>query len=147
MSQSIRLCPSEIYKLNKFAIDGVSAGMVLQIPVPYRQPKSIPQETFVQHNNVAETIPEPMIVKEVSITVAESKKPKNKPVIAESKTLDNNSETQENAVNLPVETPEVSHLVVANETLYSLAKQYGTTVDNLKAQNPFLEMVLTVSPI
>lgn len=48
--------PSEIYRINKFAVNGISEGMVLQIPVPIRdKPKSKqPMEETQPETAVAE---------------------------------------------------------------------------------------------
>ena len=37
LSKKYLVDPSEIYKLNKFAVDGISEGMILKIPVPRKE--------------------------------------------------------------------------------------------------------------
>src|SRR5690606_23327620 len=38
ISRKYKVEPAEIYRLNKFAVDGVSQGMVLQLLVPKKDP-------------------------------------------------------------------------------------------------------------
>lgn len=121
ISKKYLVDPAEIYKLNKFAVEGISQGMVLKIPVPRKEgagPKGKvgSDEPVVQNetNNTEETVSAP-VKSESPITT-----PNNdikKIVITERKT-------------------EVNHKVVAKETLYSLARAYNVTVDEIKANNP-----------
>lgn len=128
LGESVRLIskkylvdPAEIYKLNKFAVEGISQGMVLKIPVPKKEVSekevvsSGKDETASNQNDGAsqkETTTE--MVKENPIPT-----PKNdirKIVITERKT-------------------EVNHKVVAKETLFSLAREYNVSVDAIKENN------------
>ena len=97
LSKKYRVAPSEIYKLNKFAIDGIREGMVLQIPV--EQKEIVVVEEIVP----TETISEPTENTEIA---------------------DGNENVQ-----------ELKHQVEKGETLFSLAKKYNITVDELKRQN------------
>ncbi|NMH27872.1 muramidase family protein [Flavobacterium silvaticum] len=88
ISKKYLVTPLAIYKLNKAAVDGVSEGMVLQIPVPNSHKSG--------SKNVTNT---------------------------ESPVADSG-------------TNEVHHTVSPGETLASVARNYGITVDALKAANP-----------
>ncbi|RZJ67434.1 MAG: LysM peptidoglycan-binding domain-containing protein [Flavobacterium sp.] len=69
MGESVRMLskkylvpPSEIYRLNKFAVDGIKEGMVLKIPVPIKDEPVVEEavsqtETPVSETPVAETQP------------------------------------------------------------------------------------------
>ena len=100
ISKKYRVAPSEIYKLNKFAVDGITNGMVLQIPVEQK-------ETQVS-NAAAEVVPE------------------ENPV----------AENTESAATVSENPPEeITHTVSKGETLFSLARMYHVSVDELKKQN------------
>lgn len=44
LSRKYRVAPAEIYRLNKFAVDGISQGMVLDIPVEKKRKLEIQEE-------------------------------------------------------------------------------------------------------
>ncbi len=48
LSKKYQVAPSEIYRFNKFAIDGISQGMVLQIPVEVKESPVIYEESFAE---------------------------------------------------------------------------------------------------
>ena len=114
ISKKYLVDPSEIYKLNKFAVEGISQGMVLKIPVP-RKESALPKETA--SNKIEGTATEDKNIK-TGIS-NESPTPNSdikKIVIVETKT-------------------EINHKVTAKETLYSLAKDFNVSVDDIKANN------------
>ena len=45
LSKKYQVAPSEIYRFNKFAIDGLSQGMVLQIPVEVKESPVVYEES------------------------------------------------------------------------------------------------------
>ncbi|NHM07768.1 LysM peptidoglycan-binding domain-containing protein [Flavobacterium sp. CYK-4] len=121
ISKKYLVDPAEIYKLNKFAVEGISQGMVLKIPVPRKEGAS-PKEkesrdevvTQNESNKPEEKVSEPVKSEAPAVT------PKNdikKIVITERKT-------------------EINHKVLAKETLFSLARQYNVSVDEIKTNNP-----------
>lgn len=126
LGESIRLLskkylvdPAEIYKLNKFAVDGISEGMVLKIPVPKKagviQKEADSIEKVEPNSKENEVVEAKQPIKEETIPT-----PNNdikQIVITENKT-------------------EVNHKVIAKETLYSLARDYKVSVDEIKANNP-----------
>ncbi len=122
LGESVRLIskkylvdPAEIYKLNKFAVEGISQGMVLKIPIPKKEVavKEIANTGTDDVTNIPiESTTE--VIKEKPIPT-----PNNdikKIVITERKT-------------------EVNHKVVAKETLFSLARDYNISVDEIKQNN------------
>lgn len=58
LSKKYLVPPAEIYRLNKFAVDGISQGMVLQIPVPVKD-KPIVEEPVAQTEQPAAETPAP----------------------------------------------------------------------------------------
>ncbi len=123
LGESVRLIskkylvdPAEIYKLNKFAVEGISQGMVLKIPVTKKEVVSAGNNDTASNQNEGATQKETTIevVKENPIPT-----PNNdirKIVITERKT-------------------EVNHKVVAKETLFSLSRDYNISVDEIKQNN------------
>ncbi len=110
LSQKYLVDPADIYRLNKFAVDGIRQGMVLQIPVPRKE--VVVQQEEVDSEQPA-TSPEPTTDE---TSKAKSQKAKEEPVV-------NNRAS------------ETEHIVKAGETLYSLSRKYGVSVDEIKMSN------------
>ena len=121
LSKKYLVDPAEIYKLNKFAVEGISEGMVLKIPVPKKagivgkeieatnKVEVANNQTEKQESEVVKTVPQ----KEVVTPTVDIKQI----IITEDKT-------------------EVNHKVLPKETLYSLAREFSVSIDDLKANNP-----------
>jgi LysM repeat protein len=123
LSKKYLVDPSEIYKLNKFAVDGISQGMILKIPVP-RKEGAIVKETV----NVEKTEP-----------ISDDTKPIEKVVSVEESVDKNKTLTTNNDIKQIVITEnkrEVNHKVIAKETLYSLSRDYNVSVEDIKSSNP-----------
>ncbi len=110
LSKKYKVEPSEIYRLNKFAIDGIRQGMILQIMVP-KQEIALTEVS----ENITEEIVEPA-ASEVNHEIAQSE--------------NNQSMAQSSETEL-----EISHTVAKGETLYSLSRKYNVPVDQIKSQN------------
>jgi LysM repeat protein len=128
LGESVRLIskkylvdPAEIYKLNKFAVEGINQGMVLKIPVPKKE-VAVKEVVSVGNKDTASNQNDGVIQKQTTTEVVQENPiptPNNdirKIVITERKT-------------------EVNHKVVAKETLFSLAKDYNISVDEIKQNN------------
>ncbi len=100
--------PAEIYRANRFAIDGVKEGMVLEFYAPQKAPEIVlPSEKYQ--------------TKPVSEPVESVAKPAEQP---EDKVVKyNNSKT---------------HKVKSGETLYGLSRLYNVSVDEIKNANTIL---------
>jgi LysM repeat protein len=143
ISRKYKVEPAEIYRLNKFAIDGIRQGMVLQIMVPRKEEPVA--ETVVENTEPVE-----------SSSVASSETTKNpdddvtttttKTVTTTIKRKKTTTETQTSSEPIPDaavsesskpsrETELISHTVEKGETLFSIAKKYNVTMDNLKSSN------------
>lgn len=105
ISRKYLVDPSEIYKLNKFAVDGISQGQVLQIPVPVKEP------VYQQEEPAAPEVPEPQIQQEKS------------------------NPEKKNGVTIIDHESQSEHTVVNGETLYSLSRMYNISVDEIKMSN------------
>lgn len=107
--------PAEIYRSNRFAIDGISEGMVLEFYAPQKEPLiEIPAESYSSKtkSNVQNTEPKKMIAG-----------PESEP----------KSEAQVTKV-----VNRGTHKVKSGETLYGLSKRYNISVDELKNANTIL---------
>ena len=112
ISKKYLVDPGEIYQLNKFAVNGISQGMVLQIPVPVKDP-------VLADEKVKE------LVKKQPVAKASEKK---EPAKADVK-------QPEKEVAVIDRGSEIEHVVEAKETLYSLSKKYGVSPDEIKLSN------------
>jgi LysM repeat protein len=138
LGESVRLIskkylvdPAEIYKLNKFAVDGVSQGMILRIPVPKKDEPVAQQE---------ETRPDPEPVAEQPRETPIAEKPAAAKPTKKSEPIKQNTETvKTNPEPVIYERTSDTHTVVPKETLFSLARKYGVAVDDIKAANPELQ--------
>lgn len=119
ISRKYLVSPTEIYKLNKFAVDGVSQGQVLQIPVPRKESVFQQEETPSENTSESEQAEikndEPIAEKPITVKKVKSEKQNSVTVI------DHNSQTD--------------HTVLAGETLFSLSRMYNISVDEIKLSN------------
>jgi LysM repeat protein len=119
LSKKYLVDPAEIYKLNKFAVDGISEGMVLKIPVP-KKAGIVEKET----DQTEKVVP---IVNENEVTKTKQ------PIKEESIPTSNNDIKQ---IVITENKTEINHKVIAKETLYSLARDYNVSVEDIKTNNP-----------
>ena len=118
ISQKYLVEPGEIYQFNKYAVNGIKQGMVLQIPVPVRDP----------------------------IAVVDKKPATKKLAAPKAEVLDNpkpiavaKPKSVEKAIVVTDNSKQIEHTVVAKETLYSLSKKYNVSADEIKLANPSIE--------
>lgn len=123
LGESVRLIskkylvdPSEIYKLNKFAVNGISQGMVLQIPVPRKEVPMPTEENTSKENQEGTPVISENKVEEKSKIEEPEKVEKNNTIV-----ISNDS--------------GINHIVQPKETLYSLSKKYAVSVDEIKLVN------------
>lgn len=116
LSKKYLVDPSEIYKLNKFAVDGIRQGMVLQIPVPRKEPVAQQEDEVAAQ----ETPPQETVADETPKARQQKTKSVDAPVV-------NSRES------------ETQHIVESGETLYSLSRKYNISVDEIKMSNEGLK--------
>ena len=92
LGESVRLIskkylvdPGEIYKLNKFAVEGISQGMVLKIPVPKKE-VAVKEVVSAGNNDTASNQNDGAIQKETTTEVVKEN-PTPTPKIISSKSL------------------------------------------------------------
>lgn len=155
ISKKYLVDPAEIYKLNKFAVEGISQGMTLKIPVPRKegQPKkevevtdpqvAVEQNDANNQSTTSDSKQEELKPKEVLKT----QPVKSEPAITSSETSTKNNAQTAVAVTKKLEIKkivitetqtDINHKVVAKETLYSLSRDFNVSVDEIKAANPEL---------
>lgn len=120
--------PGEIYKLNKFAVDGIHQGQVLQIMVPK---KEMPAE---------EKTPEAETSTETATTDAGTKTTTTTTTVRRKKPADTAQENLPPADNdsqpsLGSEGAASTHTVAPGETLFGIARQHNMSVADLKSRN------------
>lgn len=128
LGESVRLIskkylvdPAEIYKLNKFAVEGINHGMVLKIPVPKKE-VAVKEVVNVVNNGTSSNQNDGVIQKQTTTEGVQ----------------ENHIPTPNNDIRKIVITErktEVNHKVIPNETLFSLARDYNISVDEIKQNN------------
>jgi len=110
LSKKYHVAPSDIYSINKFAINGITQGMVLQIPVEVKEVVAVKEFKDIDNNQEVEN-------PEVSVSEVSPR---------------SDNEQTDSDVN------EIKHQVEKGETLFSLSKKYSISVAELKNQNEVL---------
>ncbi|RZJ27257.1 MAG: LysM peptidoglycan-binding domain-containing protein [Flavobacterium sp.] len=153
ISKKYKVEPSEIYKLNKFAIDGISQGMVLQIMIPKKDTvdsaqaqqgsemdsgsessKQVAQNTQSAQNPDESTNTTTTTTRKVTTIIRKKAVTDDaNPPVTQQETPAITSTSSENT------SKTISHTVEKGETLFSIAKRYDVSVDDIKAQNAVLQ--------
>ncbi len=133
ISKKYLVDPSEIYKLNKFAVEGISQGMVLKVPVPRKEIP--PAKEIIATAGTTEIVNQGSVViqKEADNSAIKNEAGKTDDV-AESSTSKPSNEIKK--IVITERKTEVNHKVSPKETLYSLARDFNVSVDDIKANNP-----------
>lgn len=135
LSKKYLVDPTEIYRHNKFAVNGISQGMVLQIPVPRKEP--VIQQEEAAPESTSETVAQTETQSDYQETQAEAKPQaktaKPKAPKEQITVIDRDSATE--------------HTVEAGETLFSLSRKYGISVDEIKLTNGGLKKGLKVGQV
>ncbi len=132
--------PEAIYRLNPSARDGITEGAVLTIPQRkiisevkeenYRYHTISPKETLYSVSKTYSLTPEDIIAanKGLSIHTFQIGKTIRIPFFESNETF--------SSYEGPVVIEQTQHTVKRGETLYSIAKHYNVSVDEIKKQNP-----------
>lgn len=123
ISKKYLVNPTEIYKLNKSAIDGITPGMVLAVPQPIKSQEIIAARTESKQN--PESTKEPKqyenieVVSEIEIDSTTSETPKKKLY----------------KLKGALEKNFIEHEVKAGETIESLSEKYEIPIEEIKLDN------------
>ena len=112
--------------------EGLKIGQKIIIPVKPYDPNAVvasPKEEI-------KTVETPKATPVVEVKKTEVEKPKEKVVVASKPTLENNPKSADVSTTV---AEGVDYEVLPKETLYSIAKAYGITVDRLEKANPILQ--------
>ncbi len=115
LSKKYLVTPSNIYALNKFAVNGIREGMTLDIPINEHSPQSAKNNEISKNDtnsDVSVANPE-----EVDAIMDEVEK----------------QEQQSNSVE--TDSDFLTHHVKAGETLSSISRKYGISISEIQAQN------------
>lgn len=137
ISKKYLVDPAEIYKLNKFAVEGISEGMTLKIPVPRKegQPK---KDSEPENSNppAPETTPSENIRSATSGTQTPNQEAVDKPSSDDGLLSSKKQEIKK--IVITEKKTEIFHKVLPKETLYSLSRDFNVSVDEIKKTNPEL---------
>lgn len=149
LSKKYLVDPSKIYELNRFAVDGISEGMILKIPVP-RKPNTSAGELTDNRKKIPKSERESSVSEHSE--VVQNQENKGKSIQNQDSKIEprQTQERKEEVTDAPVtktsgdikqiviteDKTEINHKVLPKETLYSLAREYNVTVDEIKANNP-----------
>ena len=137
IAQKYKVSVDEIYKLNPGAQNGIKDNQILKIPVyPVEKQNSNQQKTHIV--GAKETLFG--LSKQYNVAV-EALQNAN-PILAGGLQIGQELVIPQNAANLPkIETAtssKVTHQVVAKESLFSIARQYNVSVQDLESLNKSL---------
>ncbi len=154
ISKKYLVNPTTIYNSNKFIIDGVNEGMMLQIPVTrkagqefatmqYQEPVigDIPTKAIASNDaksdlNKEVESDEDQITKSTEIVVKEPIKTSDPVAVVESKSPDLESKKGPiTRIEKDEEVLDVTYEIQPRETLYSISKKYNIPMDVIMAQN------------
>lgn len=131
ISRKYKIEPAEIYRLNKFAVDGITQGQVLQLIVPKTAPET--EVAVTDDETKTDTAPEEVessstTTKTVTTTTTRKKKVSEPESVPE-------QPAAEPAGELGDSGSAVTHTVESGETLIGIGKKYGVSVADIKSQN------------
>jgi LysM repeat protein len=117
ISKKYNIDPSEIYRHNRFALDGISPGMQLKVPQISKEVKIDTSKTEVQVM--------PVELESTIVEVPISKAPEKA--------------TEKFVNEVPIRKTTMNYSVKQGETLYGISKKFQVTLDELYKANPGLK--------
>lgn len=131
ISKKYLVDPSEIYKLNKKAIDGVYVGMILNIPKPINSKKIITE--YVEQNEIVKSnlLEQNDRNKTISLTNVKDNDNVTQSTPKETEIRNENI----NKLSFSNNNNFIDHSVQYGETLTSISNQYGVPIENIYNEN------------
>lgn len=134
IARKYMITPSDIYRENPQAVEGISPGMVLTIPLE----KAIAIQEIKKQSHIIKKEKEDYQQNQADVATV-----KSNPVTASSFKNENVSVKSEVKKTVPeptplkIESPEITeHNVKSGETLTGLARKYNTSIKEIKKANP-----------
>ena len=127
--------PSEIYKLNKKANDGISEGMVLYIPQPIKSQDIIAKKKEKREKEALALL-ERKKEREEREALAEAKA-KEDVIVAEAEEKKTEYGRREEIGKLKMSDKKqfIEHKVASGDTLNGLSRKYGVSVEEIQTEN------------
>lgn len=143
ISKKYLVSPTEIYKLNKKAIDGISEGMILYIPQPVKSQEIIAERVEKREKEKLALLERKKEREERELAEAKAIEEKQKEVlVAESDVVSEENKDAEYKrreaiakLNVSDKKQFIDHHVASGETLNSLSKKYGVSVEEIEKEN------------
>lgn len=135
IAQKYNVTPYDIYKLNPDAQSGLKPNSVLLIPKKGSAPKatSQPKTHKVEPKETLFGIEKKYGVSDEALKKANPELEKLGLQIGQTLVIPSNSSSK---TVTPTQEKNVYHVVLPKETKYSIAKQYGITIEELERRNP-----------
>lgn len=132
ISKKYLVVPTEIYKLNKEAIDGISPGMILNIPQPIKSKEIIAERNEKKEKEKIAALERIKLREEQALAEKEDE------VIAENLSEEEKEHGRRESIeklSFSNKDSFIEHLVKQGETLTSLSKRYGIPIDDIQKEN------------
>ena len=143
IAEKYKTNPSEIYRLNPEAKNGISENQILIIPELTLKPNNTLANThLVQPKESLFSIARLYNVSVEDLDKANSAILKEGLQIGQQINIPNKKKTLDGRVRV-INSETVFYVVQAKETKYSIAKQFGITIEQLESQNPEIVNGLT----
>lgn len=141
ISKKYLVSPTEIYRLNKKSIDGISEGTILYIPQPIKSQEIITLRKEKREKEKLALLERKKEKEERELANVKIAEAKEKELLAEAsniqETKDPNYGRREaiSRLNISDKNHFIDHEVASGETLNSLSKRYGVSVEEIKKEN------------
>lgn len=136
ISKKYLVSPTEIYRLNKKAIDGISEGMVLYIPQPVKSQEILTERKEKREKEKLAVLERKKEREERELAQAKIAEAKESEVlVAENKDPEYGRREAISKLNISDKKHFIDHEVASGETLNSLSKRYGVSVEEIEKEN------------
>lgn len=136
ISKKYLVQPTEIYRLNKKAIDGISEGMTLYIPQPINSQDIITKRKEKREKEKIALLERKTEREEKELILAEAKTKEDAIVaLAEGKKPETGRREEIGKLNISEKQQFIDHEVASGETLSGLSRKYGISVEEIQKEN------------
>lgn len=143
ISKKYLVSPTEIYRLNKKAVDGISEGMVLYIPQPIKSQEILAERVEKREKEKLALLERKKEREERELAEAKLSEAKNSQIIVAENKVDSTESSDAEykrreaiaKLNVTDKKQFLDHHVASGETLNSLSKKYGVSVQEIEKEN------------